>query len=246
MRTLTTCRAGGRARMAAALLTWSAVGASADELPTAPWGGFHLGGEVGAAWGDFDWEYRNDNYFNTLGPTVLGTDFDHRASGVTGGFFAGYDHQVERWLVGLEVSASAADLEQREASPFFPTIDTYSSELDWLAKVTGRVGYTWDRWLLYAKGGWAGADVTLDLLDNTAGIRAKSDEFAHGWSAGVGVERLLCERVSLGLVYDYVELGIDGEGMSCPQCGTGVGFGSPEIDGSIDVHSIRARLSIHF
>jgi hypothetical protein len=44
-----------------------------------------------------------------------------------------------------------------------------------LTTVTGRLGYARDRWLAYAKGGWAGADVELTLFDRFALVRASSD-----------------------------------------------------------------------
>ncbi len=37
-------------------------------------------------------------------------------------------------------------------------------DVSWLTTVTGRVGYAWDRWLAYAKGGWAGvAGIEIDM-----------------------------------------------------------------------------------
>lgn len=219
--------------------------ASAGDTLTSQWSGFYTGGELGAASGDFDWQYQNPNYFNTLGPVILGTDFDHSDTGAIGGIFAGYNHQIDPWVIGLEVSAAATNLEETKASPLFAT-DVYTSEMNWLTKVTGRVGYARDRWLVYAKGGWAGADIDLVLDDPVAIINASSDEFATGWTVGIGAEYMLFNNVSLGIVYDYVDLGIDGETINCPRCGVGVGLGTPVVDGDINLHSVMVRLSIQF
>lgn len=221
--------------------------ASAAPLPAAPldaqWGGFYAGGELGGAWSKFDWTYTNPNYFNTLGATLLGSDFSHSASGVIGGVFAGYNYQTGPWVLGVELSAAGSSLERQQASPFFPAIDTYTSKIDWLATATGRVGYAWDRWLVFAKGGWAGADIKLTLDDSLALVHADTSTWANGWTLGTGVEYMLREGISLGVVYDYADLSIDGKTVTCPACGSGVGFGTPIVNGDIRVQSVMARLS---
>ena len=153
----------------AAILFLLAAPASAGAMSAAPsgplWDGFYAGGEVGGAWSKLDWTFTNPNYFNTLGAMLLGSDFSHSASGAIGGAFAGYNFQTGPWVLGVEISAAASSLKRQKPSPFFPTIDTYTSKINWLATATGRVGYAWDRWLVFAKGGWAGADVELTLYD---------------------------------------------------------------------------------
>jgi outer membrane immunogenic protein len=220
--------------------------ASAGDTLTSQWSGFYTGGELGAASADFDWQYKNANFFNTGGPVLRGTDFNHDDSSVIGGIFAGYNYQTNPWVVGVEISAAATDLNESGPSPFFPLIDTYTTQLDWLAKVTGRAGYTWDRWLVYAKGGWAGADVELTLNFPAGPVRANTNEFASGWTAGIGVDYMLYDNVTLGLVYDYVDLSIDNETVTCPACGVGVGLGTPVVDGDINIHSIMIRLGFLF
>jgi outer membrane immunogenic protein len=242
------CALGGAAAILFLLAAPASTGAaSADPLPSAPldaqWGGFYAGGELGGAWSTFDWTYTNPNFFNTLGATLLGSDFSQSASGVIGGAFAGYNYQTGPWVLGVELSAAGSSLERQQPSPFFPAIDTYTSKIIWLATATGRVGYAWDRWLVFAKGGWAGADVELTLDDNLLGVSADSKTWANGWTLGAGAEYMLREGISLGVVYDYVDLSIDGKSITCPACGTGVGFGTPIVNGDIRVQSVMARLS---
>jgi outer membrane immunogenic protein len=245
MRKISICHGFVLTCLVSDLLFLSVNTASADDMSTSQWGGFYAGGEVGMATGDFDWQYENPNYFNTLGAAILGTGFDHSDSGAIGGIFAGYNHQIDPWVVGLEISAAATDIKESKPSPLFAT-DVYTSEMNWLTKVTGRVGYAWDRWLVYAKGGWAGADIDLILDDPIALINANSDEFATGWTAGIGAEYMLFNNVSLGIVYDYVDLSIDSETINCPHCGVGVGLGTPVVDGDIELHSVMLRMGILF
>ena len=218
---------------------------SADDKVDVNWAGFYFGGEIGGAWSDANWQYQNPNYFNTLGAVLLGTDFDQNASGAIGGVFGGYNFQKDSLVFGLEVSTAKADLQDGKASPFFVT-DIYNTDIDWLTKVTGRAGYSWDRWLVYAKVGWAGADVELTLNDPVAQVRANSTEFTSGWTAGAGAEYKLYDNISLGLVYDYINLNTNNESITCPRCGVGVGFGTPVMDSDINIHSIMLRLGIQF
>jgi len=174
----------------------------------------------------------------------LGREFDQSASGVIGGAFVGYNFQSGPWVYGIEFSASATGLDTTNVSPYFPATDTYTSRLTWLATATGRVGYAWDHWLVYAKGGYAGADVHFTLYDNTALVRADTSTWANGWTVGVGAEYMLTSAIALGVVYNYADLSVDGETVNCPACGVGIGFGTPVVDGDIRLQSVMARLIV--
>jgi len=90
---------------------------------------------------------------------LMGTNFDIDASGIIGGGQAGFNYQTGPWVIGVEGSVAGSDLDGTIRSPFFPTSDSYSADVDFLTTVTGRIGYAQGKWLAYAKGGWAGADV---------------------------------------------------------------------------------------
>jgi len=234
-------------RLALGLMVTVGLGASgAAQTPggsTADWAGPYVGIHAGRATSESDWTYDNANYFNTLGPAVIGNDFSLDPDGAVGGVHVGFNHQMGSWVVGLEGSAALADVSERRPSPFFPTLDTYHSEIDWLASVTGRAGYAWPSWLTYVKAGWAGADVDLALFDFVSLIEAKTSRWANGWTVGAGAEYRLSRQVSLGVEYDYLNLGLGNKTVSCPACGTGIGFGTPVVDGDIEVHSVTARLN---
>jgi len=160
--------------------------ASPDEMQ---WGGFYVGGQIGGAWGDTGWHNVNNNWFNTLGPARVINNFDIDAGGgVLGGGQVGYNFQNGPWVFGVEGSIAGTDLEGTIRSPFFPASDRYTTEISWLTTVTGRVGYAWDRWLAYGKGGWAGADIDLDLFDQGTPVRARSSTWADGYTLGGGAE----------------------------------------------------------
>ena len=195
----------------ATLITSATSGAAAGSLPTTAtqWGGFYIGGQLGGAWSNADWHYDNHNWFNTLGPALVGTNFAIDGSGVLGGGQAGYTYQTGAFVFGVEGSLAGADLDESEKSPFFPEADLYTTKISWLTSVAGRVGFACDRWLAYAKGGWAGADIELDLFDHETPVRANASTWANGWTVGGGAEYALAKSVSLGVEYDYADLDTD-------------------------------------
>ena len=78
----------------------------------------------------------------------------------------------------------------------------------WLTTATGRLGYAWDRVLLYGKGGgaWVGAN---NPGISIGGVRPLSPAATHtdfGWTAGFGLEWAFWNNWSLRAEYDYVGL----------------------------------------
>ncbi len=69
-------------------------------------------------------------------------------------------------------------------SPFFPATDTWQSKLDWMATVTGRVGYAWNNVMGYVKGGWAYAPTATMCRTRTDFVDASGKK--SGWTLGGG------------------------------------------------------------
>ena len=70
--------------------------------------------------------------------------------------------------------------------------------------LSGRLGYAWDRWLLYAKGG--GAIAGEQYVFNTPGaLVATPTDTRFGWMIGAGVEVGLAANWSAKLEYNYVD-----------------------------------------
>jgi outer membrane immunogenic protein len=165
---------------------------------------------------------------------------------VLGGGQAGFNYQTGAFVLGVEGSVAGADLEGSRRSPFFPASDSYSTEIDWLTTVTGRVAYAHDRWLLYVKGGWAGADIELTLFDHGTPVRASSSTWANGFTLGGGGEYDLGDGFSFGVEYGYIDLDTDRFTVRCPTCPSGIGGGVPVVDGDIEIQSVTARLNYRF
>jgi outer membrane immunogenic protein len=233
-----------RGALAVALVSvWGSDAARADRFRFVDWSGFYTGAELGGAWSDMHWTYQNTNFFNSIGPLVLGNSFDTNPEGVIGGFVGGYNYQTGPWVLGVEVAALATDADQDRASPFFPATDVYSVQLNWLTSIAGRIGYAADRWMLYAKGGWAGGAVDIQLTDQAAGVYASKNVWATGWTAGGGLDYMLYRHVSVGVAYDYAAVSADNKPIVCGGCGPG--FNTPVLSSDIKVQSVMARLTFH-
>ncbi|MGH9810701.1 MAG: outer membrane protein, partial [Terriglobia bacterium] len=193
-----------------------------------------------------DWHYDNPNFFNTSGSVLLGRNFDFNTGGLTGGGQLGFNYQAGAWVLGVEWSAVAPNLDAREASPFFPTIDVYRTDVQWLTSVTGRLGYAQDRWLAYAKAGWAGAEVGLNLKDRFNLTRAAGDDWANGWTVGGGGEYALGGGFSLAVEYDYAGLDVDHWRVHCGKCSAPSFLATPIVDSGIAIQSVTARLNYRF
>lgn len=180
------------------------------------WSGFYLGGHVGGAWSS---EEARDVAFGVIGST----DPD----GFIGGVQAGYNWQADRWVFGIEGdwSWSGADGSTVLAGPA-----TFSSDHNWYATLTGRVGYAWDNWLWYVKGGAAWADTEYRL----AGFGTVSDTRV-GWTVGTGVEWALAPQWSAKLEYNFLDFSNDT-----------FTFGGTPIDVDTHVHLVKAGINYRF
>ena len=73
-------------------------------------------------------------------------------------------------MIGIEGDGSGADIDGDITQTVLGITETAHARTDWIASVTGRFGWAWERWLIYAKGGaaWAGIPQTYLYLMNTS------------------------------------------------------------------------------
>src|SRR6516165_3737131 len=139
-------------------------------------------------------------------------------------------------------SASAADFDRSFASPYFPATDVWSSRLTWLTTVTGRVGYGFDNWLPYVKGGFAAGNIETSIQTNPFGVISQGSAVHSGWTLGGGVEFKVAPQFSLGLEFMHTDLGRSTD-INGPQ----IVPGAPESYGvGLRSNSIMARFNYFF
>jgi outer membrane immunogenic protein len=206
------------------------------------WTGFYIGGKLGGAWSDITWTQDNNQFTNNDGDQV-----SFSPSGVAGGVIGGGNLQVGHWVFGAELSFQGVDLSQSLTSPFFPATDTFSAQIDWLATVEGRIGYAFNRWLVFGKVGWVGSHVNLSETNTANGATAEADDFVDGYTLGAGVEMQVWPSVVLGLDYSYINLNLSTP-ADCPECFVGfVGGSAPQaVSGDATINSVMVRASYLF
>ncbi len=224
-------------------------GASIKDAPVASamsWTGFYVGAHLGYSAADLDWGQIYPFGGAGNGPQNINSSFDTDRA-VLGGHI-GLQRQFGSWVLGGELSLTGGTRDSTiNGVNLFggAQVGTLQAHIGSLFTATARVGYTWDQWLGYVKGGFAGAHVRISADDNVpADFGFNARNFHNGWTLGAGLERMFNNGVILGLEYNYVDLGQNrSDAVVVLDTGIPVGVSaSSNVDTSI--HSIMARLSI--
>lgn len=201
---------------AASLLTVSAFAADLGvpraqpqvAIPPFTWTSCYAGVQAGGGWGKKD-------LTDTVGIlSSLPGGFSAASVDVSGymvGGQFGCDYQfAPTWVVGIEGAASGGNISKTTnfALPA-PGDDTASfrSTTDFLGSVTGRIGYAFDRWLVYGKGGVALVGDRYHVEDVNGNYFFDATENRIGWTAGAGLEWAFTPEWSVKLEYDYYGFG---------------------------------------
>ena len=180
-------------------------------------------------------------------------DAGRDATTLLGGMFAGHAWQSGPWVYGLEADISASNLERSVSSvPMgvgFEGRDTafgpIRARADAFGTARARIGYAFDRYLVYATFGLEGARARFStgLPNSTPGsVQAPRRERTFiGFSLGTGIEYAITDNLALGLEYRYLDLGHSGR----LDLGTvpGVDHWSLSTQASLTSNQILARLS---
>jgi outer membrane immunogenic protein len=207
-------------------LAVSAVSASAADLAARPytkapavvvaaydWSGFYIGANGGGAWARKCWDVDPFTIaFLGVPLSVSGPEGCHTASGATAGGQIGYRWQSAAWVFGLEAQGNWANLTGSNASQLaFFAGSANRTRIDAIGLFTGQIGYSWNSFLLYVKGGAAVARDKYDtflavpLVPLPAGfITDRGSETRWGAVVGVGGEYSLTRNWSVALEYDHL------------------------------------------
>jgi len=184
------------------------------------WSGFYIGGHLGGAWSS---EEVTD--FGAV-PALTGSP---DPDGFIGGAQVGFNWQADRWVFGIEGDWSASGVDGAA------TLDgPFTSETSWYATLTGRIGYAWDNWMWYVKGGAAWADIEYGY--NTFGTVSDT---RVGWTVGTGIEWALAPQWSAKLEYNYLDFGKDTYTFTDA-------IGPFTVDADTQVHMVKAGINYRF
>ena len=181
------------------------------------WSGAYVGAQIGYSAGSSNWSATQLG-----GPDLAGSidlfhafNFFNGSGSYFGGFEAGYNYVLpSRLMLGIE-----GDLQFPNKISGSQTVSSdlsgqasYADTVLMFSTVRGRIGYAFDKWLVYGTGGFA---ISRDELDRTqlsgsAGRASAGEDDTElltrlGASVGAGIEKALTPRLSLKLEYQFLD-----------------------------------------
>jgi outer membrane immunogenic protein len=168
--------------------------------PIYTWTGFYIGGNLGADWSKASFSDSAGSTFSSttsttgfLGGGQFGANYQFGPYGIVVGAEAMFD-----WLSNPNSTITATNGVNTATASFTNR---------WLTTATGKLGYGWDRVLLYGKGGFAwvsnsGSNATI----NGTAFGLSTNSTAWGWTGGIGVEWAFFDNWSVRAEYDFIGL----------------------------------------
>jgi outer membrane immunogenic protein len=200
--------------------------------PPNTWAGFYVGVNGGYAW-----DGGGDSSHLSNGDSISRA----QPEGGFGGGQIGYNFQMGHLVFGVETDFQGADISDSASSTSAAGLGAQSSaNVDWFGTVRGRLGYGFDRTLIYFTGGFAYGDVSQsEQLSN--GVDLKSSGTQTGYVLGGGVEYKINPAWSLKGEYQYIDLGSSNlSGFDA------TGAPVEANHGTTNLQTVRLGLNYHF
>jgi outer membrane immunogenic protein len=189
--------------------------------PGYSWSSCYVGVHAGTGWDHTDWSDPGTSIPLFSPPPVqsiapLGASISTNGSaGFLAGGQIGCDWQFAgNWVIGLAGDFSWASIKSQGTDPFFAGKGgnpiTLQAKTDWLASATGRIGYAFDRVLVYGKGGIAfdrDRYNAINLATLAPTFNPTASTTRTGWVAGVGAEWAFADNWSVFAEYDHYGFG---------------------------------------
>jgi outer membrane immunogenic protein len=249
--------------------------------PAFNWTGCYVGGYLGGAWPDDGGTFTdlgNANFRSYSGGVVAGRIENRHSwnvgsdrSSFSGGGTLGCNWQPigSPFVLGFEGEVGYMKFEGSAFDPLrSPTLQAITPDVfgsakvgDWYGMITGRLGYTWDRTLLYVKGGAAFVPVRASVTDSCQTValgcgnwitasRDTSDTLTT-WTLGGGVEWALSNNWSVK--GEYMFIGLE-DGNSLTTCGFAAAPGGTLVAGGefcfnhqfAGIHTAKVGLNYRF
>ena len=183
------------------------------------WTGFYLGVHAGYGWGASE-----------------GFDL---GGGFVGGQ-VGYNWQPmgSPWVFGVELDSAWADFGRSSTFIVPAGLLSVQSDANYMGSLRGRVGYAFDRTLVYATGGlgWINNEVTINATLAPFVIGTSDSKTHFSGVIGAGVEHALAPNWSVKAEYIYAMYGSK----------TYFGNFGGGLSGDADIHTAKVGLNYHF
>src|SRR3954453_7238327 len=163
------------------------------------WSGFYFGGHLG---------YGRGAATSTVydpSATASANSFGSMFIGLQGGYNVVLP---SRMFVGVEADLSFANFyaDSRIATRASGA-GIVSDDIDYISRVRGRLGYAFDRWMIYGTGGFA---LSQSRVNEVPGVTRDEDKALRGhagWVVGAGAELAIAPQWSTRLEYLYDDFG---------------------------------------
>ncbi|HEY0567906.1 MAG TPA: outer membrane beta-barrel protein [Xanthobacteraceae bacterium] len=227
--------------------------------PMYNWSGYYVGFNIGGQWNDVDRQFPNA----TGGGFVAGRPFSTESRDGIFGFHAGLQYQFGYWVLGIETALNAGFDEMRSVSgllpasvgglPGFTPNTTGEHKVTNLFTVGPKIGYAFDRWMIYGTGGYASADLKGTYCNATTGIcgpgitTQNGQSRNSGWFAGAGIDYMIHKGslVDVLLGAEYQHWDVDSKNAFCANLGCNPASGADyNLAASGDI--FRAKLTIKY
>jgi outer membrane immunogenic protein len=212
------------------------------------WTSCYFGGHLGGGWARKDMTDPVQLVQDSFGETTTGvTTVGASPSGVVVGLQIGCDYQfAPNWVVGIEGAAAGSTMKGHNTVglPLGDLGDqaVVTATTDFLMSATARLGYAFDRVLIYGKGGvaYAGDHYTVAGTFIGTGFNFEGLDTRVGWTVGGGLEWAFSRSWSASIEYDYYSFGRGNILMS---------DGNNEFSGPVNVKQsvqiVKAGLNFH-
>ena len=156
------------------------------------WTGFYAGAHLGGIWSGTHWDG-----FAT-------PSFDLNAGSVLGGVQAGYNYQIDSFVLGGELSVGLlGGTAKGQCSNAIGT--ECRSRQSWVFDARAKAGYAFDRLLVYGTAGLAFSEFSHDQTRVLTQDWGKTSRV--GWTAGLGLEYALTNNWSAGVEWKHYDFG---------------------------------------
>ncbi len=159
-------------------------------VPEFSWTGFYLGADAG-------WAHMNSQSRDVL----TGLEATSNVNGFALGALAGYNYEFSGgFVVGAELDGTWATGKHTDSTTFAGT--AVKAEQRWTDHARLRLGYGFDRALLFVAGGLSYADESVSFSGTSTGA---GPSWVTGWNLGAGVDYAVTDNWVARLEYIHDE-----------------------------------------
>ncbi len=154
--------------------------------------------------------------------------------GGLGGATVGYNYQQGALLVGAEADIGFGTI----SSPTSAGAINSGANIHGLGTARARLGYVWDRTLLYVTGGYAGASMNGAVSDFTGrpSYVLNESHYLNGYAVGAGAEFAVTTRITVKAEYLFADFAKQGYFPNTRD----------SLTASPHINLIRAGVNYHF